>query len=36
VRLATAFAANQDVPVEIHFPGREDHPNGQKRVDETF
>jgi len=24
-------AANQDVQVEVHFSGREDHPNGQKR-----
>ena len=29
-------AANQNLPVEVHFPGRKDHPNGQKRGDETF
>jgi hypothetical protein len=29
-------AANQDVQIEIHFSGREDHPNGQKRSDEAF
>ena len=29
-------AANQDIPLEVHFPGWEDHPNGQKRGDEAF
>jgi hypothetical protein len=30
------LAANQDIPFEIHFPGWEDHPNGQKRDYEAF
>ena len=29
-------AANQDVQIEIHFPGREDHQNSEKCCDETF
>ena len=28
--------ANQDIPIEVHFPGWEDHPNGQKRDNEAF
>ena len=29
-------AANQDLSLEVHISGREDHPNSQKRDHETF
>jgi len=29
-------AANQDLPIEVHFSGWEDHQNGEKCGDEAF
>ena len=29
-------AADQDIPLDVHISGREDHQNGQKRGDEAF
>ena len=29
-------AADQDIPLEVHISGWEDHQNGQKRGDEAF
>jgi len=29
-------AANQDVPIEVHFLGWEDYQNGEKCCDEAF
>jgi len=29
-------AANKDVPIEVHFSGREDHQNGEKCGDEAL
>ena len=29
-------SANQDLPIEVHFSGLEDHQNGEKCGDEAF
>ena len=29
-------AADQEIPLEVHFSGWKDHPNGEKCGDETF
>jgi hypothetical protein len=34
-KLIRGPAADQDISIEVHFPGGEDHPNSQKRDHEA-